>query len=159
MRRIHFTIGLGGRVPSLTMPLPLTSTSRFPTLLEATVLAASRSPGRTRPRRMTVSCWLFMVIWHSASTTRVPAGRTAATRPVSVVLNEVWEVACPFPDSAWAEVGENRLATPAVLSFPGRAVIPELAEKVRLVATAPVLEADKFCTTLIVTRSPTREAL
>ena len=38
-----------------------------------------------------------------------------------------------MPARVCAEVGENKLATPAVFSFPGKPVVPELAEKVRLV--------------------------
>src|SRR6478752_6167545 len=100
-----------------------------------------------------------MVIWRSASTTRVPLGRTAATRPVKTVLSEVSEVACALPERAWLDDGENRFATPVVFSCPGKAVIPEFAEKLRLLETLPVLEAERFWATLIVTRSPIREAL
>src|SRR5277367_5627050 len=100
-----------------------------------------------------------MEICRSASTIKVPVGRTATTRPVSVVLSAVVEVAAAFPASTWEEVGENRLATPLVEICPGSAVIPELAVKLRLVATLPVLVEDKACDTLMVTRSPTRDAL
>src|ERR1700676_2397257 len=100
-----------------------------------------------------------MAICRSASTTKVPVGRTATTRPVNIVLNAVLDVACAFPASTCEDVGENRLATPLVLICPPSAVIPELAEKLRFVATLPVLVEERFCDTLIVTRSPTRDAL
>ena len=92
-------------------------------------------------------------------TTSVPLGRTAATRPVRVVLKDVCDVACAFPESTCVEFGEKRLATPVVFSCPGNAVMPEFADRLRLVETFPVLEADRFCATLIVTRSPMRDAL
>src|SRR5277367_2480209 len=99
------------------------------------------------------------MIWRSASTTKVPLGNSAATRPVRVVINDVCEVACAFPARVCVEVGENRFATPLVLIWPPSAVIPDEAEKERLLATFPVLVDERFCDTLIVTRSPTREAL
>ena len=64
-----------------------------------------------------------------------------------------------FPVSACVEVGENRLATPLVLICPPSALIPELAENARFVATLPALVDERFWLMLIVTRSPTRDAL
>ena len=57
------------------------------------------------------------------------------------------------------DCGENRFSTPAVFHWPGSALIPELALKLRAVETAAALLAVVPCATTIVTRSPICMAL
>ena len=66
---------------------------------------------------------------------------------------------CDFPLRVALELGEKRLATPVVLSWPANAVMPELALKVRAVETLAVLFAVVPCATTMVIKSPTCIAL
>ena len=80
-----------------------------------------------------------------------------AAQPYSVL--SLWKPYTPHGLPQPVLRNSDRLRIPLVFSSPGNAVIPELAEKLRLVATSPVLVDDRFCAMLMVTRSPTREAL
>ena len=144
MRRIHFTTGLGGRVAFADHAFAFDFHFQVSHIVRSHGVGGVEIAGPHQPAQDHSLVFIGMVIWRSASTTRVPLGSTAATRP-SVVVRAVWEVACAFPARACAEVGENRLATPEVEMCPGRAVIPELAERFRLVETLPVLVAERFC--------------
>ena len=94
------------------------------------------SPGRIMPRTVTFSCWLFIKIWRSASTTRFPFGSTAITWPVRFVWNSVFEAVDPCPLSAEDELPDKSgLVDAGVL--PMMPVIAEELVKLRSLSTVP----------------------
>ena len=82
--------GLGERVLSEMMPLPFISISRLLSDDDGIVFADVISPGRTMPRMIRSSCWLFIEIWRSASITMLPLASTAIICPVRLVENVVF---------------------------------------------------------------------
>src|SRR5208282_598773 len=87
---------------------------------------------------MTVWCWLFMYICRSASITRNPLGKTSTTRPERLVVSVALEDVCAWPFKVRVEFGEKRFCRLLLVPrLPIKALIPELAEKVRADFTAP----------------------
>src|SRR5580704_17659291 len=91
--------------------------------------------------------------------TRRPLESTAITRPLRVVCRLDVVEACDFPVRACEELGEDSCATPVVFNCPGKAVMPELAARVRAVETLLALLAVVSWTTTMVIKSPTLPAL
>src|ERR1035438_9476046 len=147
------------RTPSEITPLPLISSSRSPTLSEATVLFGPISPRRTTPRRKMVCFSLFMLMVRSASTTRLPLARTATTRPDRLLVTLVAVEAAPLPDKASVEFSPSRFVTPPTLILPGSELMPEPVFKVRAVLTELAFDEVNPWTTTISIVSPTAMAL
>ena len=105
--------------------LPHSDKIKFLSAEDATVLLGPMSFGRTTPRMVMSSCWLFMKILRCASSTRLPLGSTAITWPVMLVWKVVLESVAPDPLSEVAEFALNSGFRPVVFRSPASPVIPD----------------------------------
>ncbi len=153
-------LAFGCREASATAPLPLMESSTLVTWLESTELSAATSPGRTRPRKVTVWRSLPTVKSRTASTTKTPLGSTSTTRPERLNWRLELMVEAPLPSSAVVELALNMFCR-ALLgpNLPRSPVIADCVLNCREVLVSPLVAAEKVSTRRTTIRSPGQRAL